>query len=264
MANTEKDIQILGVKIDCREKKEIYRDIEDILKARRNAKIFTPNGEILYKIQNNKAAQNQFNTADLSLPDGISIQIGAVILRKRIPSKASGIDAAEFIIRYAERNRLSLYLLGGKNGVADAASDELKRRYPDIHICGTHHGYFTPDSDEEKTILKDIRKAAPDILFVCLGAPAQEEWITQNTPSLPSLRLSMGLGGCLDIWSGNKKRAPKAVRAIGLEWLYRILQAPSRIKRLPNLTGYLASVIKQALTKEVKINQIQKNKGYRT
>ena len=223
------------------------KGIENMLNTRRGATVFTPNGEIIYKIRNDGEMKKSFESADLSLPDGVSVLLGARLLGYQIPSRLSGIDTAEFILELADRKKLSVYLLGGENGVADAAAIRLRDNYPSLTVSGIHHGFFLPDSDEEKQILREIRNKAPDILFVCLGAPAQEKWITKNSPTLPSLRLSMGLGGSLDVWSGNKKRAPRLFRSLGLEWLYRIFQSPDRIKRLPNLCGYFFAITEQAI-----------------
>ena len=262
MKNEKESIQILGVKIDKREKSLVYRDIDEILNTRRGAKIFTPNGEILYKINNDEALKRSFNSASLSLPDGISVVLASRILGKAIPSRISGIDTAEYVLDIASRKGLSLYLLGGDSGIAERAAAKLKKIYTGLSISGTHHGFFLPDSEEEKEILIEIRKKAPDILFVCLGAPAQEKWIVKHSPSLPSLRLSMGLGGSLDVWSEKKKRAPQLMRVMGLEWLYRIASEPSRIKRLPNLIGFFKEAVEQALKKST-IKKEKRNGDYR-
>ena len=250
MMHEKNNVKILGVSVDARSKNDIYKDIEEILNARRGATIFTPNGEIIYKLQKDDALKKCFENASLSLPDGISVQIAARLLGKYIPERITGIDTAEFILKLAADKGLSVYLLGGEKGVADAAATHLKEKLPSLVISGVHHGYFTPNDEEEKALLREIRTKAPDILFVCIGSPAQEKWIIKNTPSLPSLRLSMGLGGSLDVWSGNKKRAPLALRSIGLEWLYRIFCEPSRITRLPYIAGYFLTVAKQALTRQ--------------
>ena len=105
-------------------------------------------------------------------------------------------------------------------------------------------------------ILDELQGLRPDILFVGLGFPRQEEWIAKNTPSLPFLRLSMGLGGSLDVWSGEVKRAPDVFQKLGLEWLWRTLHSPSRLFRLPYLAAFF--VKSTACSVKPAINQVKK------
>ena len=96
---------------------------------------------------------------------------------------------------------------------------------------------------ENSSVIRSINDAKSDILFVCFGFPLQERWIAENLPSLPSVRLAMGLGGSLDVWSGNIRRAPSWVQNIGLEWLWRTFREPKRAKRLLSLPKGLVSAI---------------------
>ena len=123
--------------------------------------------------------------------------------------------------------------------MAEAAAKNLKCRLPSLNICGTHHGYFEKSGKENYLVLEEIRAAAHDILFVCFGFPMQERWICDNLSSLTSVRIAMGLGGSLDVWSGNKKRAPKALQAMGLEWLWRSAFEPKRLKILLKIPKFL-------------------------
>jgi len=114
--------------------------------------------------------------------------------------------------------------------VAKAAADRLTERFPALSIVGVHHGYFK--ETEESSVIDKIRAAAPDFLFVCMGFPRQEEFLVRNHNVLPSVRMALGLGGALDVWSGNIRRAPFWMQKCGLEWLYRLLKQPSRLPRL--------------------------------
>ncbi len=130
-----------------------------------------------------------------------------------------------------------MFLLGGKEGIAKAAGGEnILKNYPNIKLEGYHHGYFKGshigynNHEEELNIIDDINKAKPDIIFVGLGFPKQEIWIDANKERLSS-KIIIGNGGTMDILSGNAKRAPEAFQRLGLEWLYRLIKEPSRIKR---------------------------------
>ena len=127
---------------------------------------------------------------------------------------------------------MKVFLLGGKEGVARRAAKKLSLKYSGLRICGTHSGYFQKYGEENAAVLRRINEANADILFVCFGFPMQERWIDENLPALPHLRLAAGLGGSLDIWSGNTKRAPKMLQTRGLEWAWRMMREPKRLKNL--------------------------------
>ena len=129
-----------------------------------------------------------------------------------------------------------LFLLGAKPGVAELAAAELKQRYPGLQICGTHDGYF----QEDGPVVEEIRTAAADVVFVCLGAPKQEQWMAAHGAACGA-KLLVGLGGSLDVFAGQVKRAPETWQKLGLEWLYRLIKQPSRIGRMAKLPLFLVS-----------------------
>ena len=134
-----------------------------------------------------------------------------------------------------QKNNYSLYLLGGKDGIAEAAAKNIKDKYPNIKIAGFHHGYFKGShlgligEKEELELIDEINNVKPDIIFVGLGFPRQEIWIDANRDKLNG-KVIIGNGGVMDILSGNAKRAPEIYQKLGLEWLYRLIKEPSRIK----------------------------------
>lgn len=240
---------IFGIPFPKRGKDDTYNIISDMLSKRDNIKIFTPNAEILWKSKKDPSLKALLLSADMLLPDGIGTVLAAGLSGNAIPCRITGIDTAEYILSVAERKGLSVYLLGGKDGVADRAACALKKRFPKLEISGVHHGYFSSE-DEKNGVLAHITRTHPDILFVCLGFPAQERFIVENTPKLPFLRLSMGLGGSLDVWSGDLRRAPKIMRAAGLEWIFRLVSDPRRLKRLPYLVHFTTAVVRDRLIKQ--------------
>ena len=207
----------------------------------RTAHVFTPNPEMLLLSKNDPEFHTFLCDADLLLPDGIGILLGARIRGTPLPARATGIDSAEWLLSFAAKHSLRVFLLGGRCGVAEDAARTLAARFDGLSICGTHHGYFdkAKESPENKAVLALLREAKPDLLFVCFGAPAQEKWISENADEIPSLRLCMGLGGALDVWSGRVERAPRLWQKLGLEWLWRTLREPKRIRRLTVLPKFL-------------------------
>ena len=240
-----KNINILGVSVCALPKKDMKRKIEHRLLSGRRTAIFTPNVEMLSGASHAPSLQSLLNSSDINIPDGIGIYLASRLCGSPLPERSTGIDTAEQILKIAEKHSLRVFLLGGKEGVAHKAALSLKKRYPKLIICGTHHGYFDKHNacKENSSVIRSINTAKADILFVCFGFPLQESWIAENLPSLPSLRLAMGLGGSLDVWSGNIRRAPSWMRSCGLEWLWRAFREPKRAKRLLSLPKGLVSVI---------------------
>ena len=236
---------ILGVSICSLPQKEIQKRIERRLLTGKSTAIFTPNAEMLPAAARDSSLRALLNTSDINIPDGIGIYLASLVSGSRLPERSTGIDTAEQILKIAEKQNLRVFLLGGKKGVAKKAALALKKHYPRLIICGTHHGYFDKNKSckENISVIRIINQAKADILFVCFGFPLQERWIAENLPSLPSVRLAMGLGGSLDVWSGNIRRAPVLMRRCGLEWLWRAFREPKRAKRLLSLPKSLVSVI---------------------
>lgn len=256
MKNTADTCHILGVSLATHTGASMWERIENILSERKNARIFTPNAEMIYKASRSREYTKLLNSADLCLPDGAGVRLASWLTSAPLSERLTGIDTAEQILRYAAEHGLSVYLLGGKPRIAELAKKRLEEKISGLNICGTHHGYFDPYGKENKEILDELQGLRPDILFVCLGFPRQEEWIAKNTPSLPFLRLSMGLGGSLDVWSGEVKRAPDVFQKLGLEWLWRTLHSPSRLFRLPYLAAFF--VKSTACSVKPAINQVKK------
>lgn len=238
------DVDIFGLLFLRKGKKATYKLISKALDGKGAIKIFTPNAEILYRAKTSPHLRAMLNEADLLLPDGVGIIAASRILKKPLPCRITGIDTSEFILSEAEKKGLSVYLLGGNQGVALMAAESIKARFPKLIISGAHHGYFTLEEEKNK-LISHISAQKPHILFVCLGFPAQERFIVENAYKIPSLRLSIGLGGSLDVWSGRVRRAPSVMQKAGLEWLYRIVSQPRRITRLPYLLGFCSAVLKE-------------------
>ena len=161
------------------------------------------------------------------------------------PERITRIDTAEEILKIAAENGYSVFLLGGEKGIAEKAALNIKMKLTDINICGYHHGFFTLNGIENTKLLDEINKASPDIIFACMGSPRQEEWILKNTDLIPSLRLSIRLGGSLDVWAKKVKRAPKFIQKISLEWLWRTLLEPRRITTVAKIPLFLFDVHRQ-------------------
>ena len=196
--------------------------------------VVTPNPEIVETCRQDGEAMEAVNGADLVLADGIGVIYGAKLLGTPLKGRVTGIGFAQGLMERMAGNGRSLYLLGAKPGVAERAAENLARQYPGLQIAGTHDGYFSEDGP----VTEDIRASGADVVFVCLGAPKQEKWMRRNGEAAGA-HLMVGLGGCLDVFSGEVKRAPAVFQKLGLEWLYRLAANPSRIGRMVKLPLFL-------------------------
>lgn len=240
-------IKIFGVKIHNTTLADVTNLLKEYLKGDKLSVIYTPNTEIVMAAKEDVGLRELLNKADLIIPDGIGLIYGSKIKKKPLKERVTGFDTSMNLLDIANENSYSLFLLGGKDGVSKAATENLKRDYPNIKIVGYQHGYFKGshlglvDSEEEKQILNTINNANPDIIFVGLGFPMQEKWIDANKDRLNS-RVIIGNGGVMDILAGNAKRAPKIYMDLGLEWLYRLIKNPSRIKRQMAIPKFILQV----------------------
>lgn len=232
----ESKTKIIGVSFDAVNKKEASDLIFNACKNKSELPftVVTPNPIMVMNAQNNEALFSALSAADLSLPDGIGIITAAKRMGTPLPERVTGIDTAHLLLENLNEVSGSIYLLGAKPGVAEKAAEMLTEKLPSLRIVGTHHGYF--DSDDE--IINDISKKAPDFLAVCLGSPRQEIWVHKNREKLKGVGAIMCLGGALDVWSGNIKRAPALFIKMHLEWLWRMTREPKRIKELSKMIRF--------------------------
>ena len=233
-------INVLGVGFDNVTMDEAVARGMELLHSPGTHYVVTPNPEIVEVCRENLAARQAVNGADLVLPDGVGVVKGAGMLGTPLKEKVPGIEFAAGLMERMAAEGLSLYLLGAKPGVAEAAGERLAARYPGLKIAGTRDGYF----QEDGPVLEDIRQSGADCVFVCLGAPKQELWMAKHGKAAGA-RLLCGLGGSLDVFAGVVERAPKFWSDHGLEWFYRLCSNPRRAGRMMKLPLFLVHVQKE-------------------
>ncbi|MGE5405457.1 MAG: WecB/TagA/CpsF family glycosyltransferase [Candidatus Saccharibacteria bacterium] len=220
--------EVLGCRVDVVDMAQAVQTVETAIHNRTPLNIVTLNAEMIYQAQNDRDLMRLYAQAGLVTPDGI----GTVWALRRqgyaAAERVTGIDLSDRIIQLAVIRNWGIFLLGGQPSVADKAAEALQIDYPGLRIVGTHHGYFPENND--KAIVEQIRQARPEVLLAALGAPKQDYWIEKYLAEL-EVPVCIGIGGSLDVWSGNTKRAPAFWQRAGLEWLYRLISEPSRIKR---------------------------------
>jgi N-acetylglucosaminyldiphosphoundecaprenol N-acetyl-beta-D-mannosaminyltransferase len=233
--------EIIGIPFDNVTLKKAVRLAFEFINAGKQALAVTPNAEIMELCLGRSEVRRAVLSADIVLPDGEGVLWAARKLGKPLAEKVAGVDFGFECAGRAAAEGKSLFLLGGKDGIAEAAAKRLSRTFPALTIAGTHCGYFDRDGEENSAVIHEINESRADILFVCLGAPAQEIWASKNRASL-SPRLIACLGGSLDIYAGKAKRAPKIFIKLRAEWLWRIMREPRRIVRAAALPRFMMSV----------------------
>ena len=234
-------VNILGVPVDMVNREEAFAVFEKIFREPGCSMIVTPNSEIVQNASKDEELKALIGEADLIIPDGIGLVYASTSRGCPLSERVTGIDFLETIIAHLAETGESIFFFGSKPGVADAAAARMKEKYPGLRVAGTQNGYFTPE--EEPGIVEQINASGADFLCVALGAPKQERFIAQHREEFTSVRGAIGVGGSLDVWAGNLKRAPEFYRKHGLEWLYRFIQQPSRIGRMAALPVFMLRVI---------------------
>lgn len=229
-------VKVMGVPINPITNEEMTPLIQKILSGNTTHALLTPNPEMVMAAATNPAFMEALQAAEVVIPDGIGLIIASRLRNLGLKERVTGIDTMEKILACCHQQHYSFYLLGGKPGRAEKAVAAIEKQYPGIRVAGCHHGYFK--DEEEEAVLAQIRNASPDVLFVCLGFPRQEIWINHHRSQLSS-RLLMGVGGSVDVYAGEVKRAPVFFQKLGLEWLYRLIQEPSRVGRMMVLPLFL-------------------------
>ena len=232
--------EIMGVTFDNVTLEEAVRTGAKLAEGPGFSYVVTPNSEIVNAARADESYREILNGATLVLPDGIGVIKAAKILGRPLKERVPGIDFASGVMSRLEKKSGRLFLLGAKPGVAEQAAENLKAKYPGLIICGTNDGYFKDDAP----VVEKIRTAAPDLVLVCLGFPRQERWMAEFGPQTGA-HLMIGLGGALDVFSGNTKRAPVAWQKLNLEWAYRLVHEPSRIGRMAKLPLFLVDAKKE-------------------
>lgn len=226
---------ILGVGVDAVTLDGAVAWALEAMEERRSAYICTPNPEMIWQARRDPALREALDGAALSLPDGVGVVWAGKVLGRPLPERVAGYD---FLLALLERMSGSVFFLGGEPGVAEEAAAAVEKRFPAVTVAGWENGFF----QREEPVVERIRQAAPSLLLVCLGTPRQELFMAAHQEDLP-VGLMAGLGGSIDVLAGRTARAPQAWRDRKLEWLYRLVRQPRRIKRQIRLPLFAAAVL---------------------
>lgn len=203
-----------------------------LVEAGRGGAVFTPNVDHVVKAERDPELRAAYAAADLSLADGMPLVWASRLLGTPLPERVAGADLVLPLAARAAERGWSIYLLGGAPGDAERAAGELVRRFG-VRIAGVDAARIElgeTDAAEHRAVVDRIRAAAPDLVYVALGAPKQELWIHRHRAELGSTVL-LGVGASLAFVAGTVARAPRWMARAGLEWLHRLGHEPRRLWR---------------------------------
>lgn len=214
-------------KIYNEEENIFYSILEDLLTTNKKKFIITVNPEIIMKSYKNiEIKEMLLNDNNILVPDGISIIKKAKQYNINIKERITGVDISSKALEICNKNKKSIYLFGSKKEVLDKLIININQKYPNINIVGFSDGYV---EDKDK-IMQEIISLSPDLILIALGVPNQELLINKYIEKAKKGAF-IGVGGTFDVLSGCKKRAPKLFIKLNLEWMYRIICEPTRLKR---------------------------------
>lgn len=222
-------MDVLGVRVDDVTHAEALARSITLVEDPQPRYVVTPNPEFVVLARRDVEFRRILNASDLAIPDGGGLLLASRLFGTPLREQVRGTDLCYLLMEECVRRHWRLFLLGASQGVAEAAAERLRLRYPGLIIAGTFAGDGSPAGDAQTR--SAVRASGrSDVLFVCYGANKQERWIDRNLAGL-DVGLALGLGGVLDFFSGRVRRAPYLVRRIGLDWLWRATIQPARLKR---------------------------------
>lgn len=222
-------ITLLDVRIDDVTMDQALAQIVGFITAGGPHHVVTVNPEFVMAAQRDAAFRAVLNRAQLAVPDGVGLNVAARWTGQTLRGRVPGVELCERLAALSAEHGYRIYLLGAAPGVAEATAAVLERRFPGVAIASCFAG--SPRPEDEAEVRERIRAARPDVLLVAYGAPQQDLWIARQQPVL-NIPVALGVGGTFDFLSGRVVRAPRWMRRLGLEWLFRLIRQPWRWRRI--------------------------------
>jgi N-acetylglucosaminyldiphosphoundecaprenol N-acetyl-beta-D-mannosaminyltransferase len=239
---TPKRVEILGVPVDCVTMDEALQWADEILAGDKAHGVIAVNPEKVMKARTDPMLLRQLRSASLLIPDGIGVVFAIRLLGLGQARRVPGSDLMPRLCERAARNGYKVFLFGAGSEVTARATASLRMQYPGIKIVGSRHGYV--EETDMPEVVSDINASQADLLFIALGSPKQERWMSEHLPDL-NVKICQGVGGTFDVIAGRVKRAPLMFRAAHLEWFFRLLMQPNRIFRQTALPRFAYHVLRQ-------------------
>lgn len=239
-------LKILNIWVDPLTKEDALVHVKQFLtKGTRPHIVYASNPEKNFSVPADQELYEAYRNADILLPDGIGMVWAARIIHGKRFSRVPGSEFIFDICKLAAQEGQGIFLYGAGEDVNEGAARILAERYPGLQIAGRANGYIK--DDEMDDLVRRINQSGASVLFIALGSPKQEKWVASYKDSLTHVRVCQCVGGTLDTITGKVKRAPEIWCRYNVEWLYRLLSEPKRIKRQKYLPLFLILVLRQKI-----------------
>lgn len=243
---------LFGIPVEPLSKKSIREKIKKYLfHPTKMLHIVSLNPENIVLAQKNPLFKKVLQNAPIKIIDGAGVGAASLFLGAAVGERITGVDLMEDLIIFASQQRLRVVLIGGKENVAERVCECQKQRYPELECRGVEgiRDITKVKTEEEKKLFSIVTDYKPHLVFVAFGSPFQELWIDRHGDAFHGM-VCMGVGGTFDYLSGSVVRAPILMRRYGLEWLFRLVRQPWRIKRQMRLAQFMYLTIKEFFLKK--------------
>lgn len=232
--------EVLQIAVDCVQQADLLTFLLQRAQLTEPLHVVTINAEMAYAASLDPELKQILDQADLVIPDGIGVVWALKHQGVRV-ARLPGVELVEQLLKHSAESELKLAILGSSPETLEALQAVLQARFGKVKLVFCQHGYYQPAAEPE--ILERLRASGAQVLFVALGVPRQEQWIAAHKQQL-GIPVLMGVGGSFDVISGRLERAPLWMRRAHLEWLYRLLQQPSRWRRMLALPKFVLKVLR--------------------
>ena len=237
---------VLDTPVDCVDMTQAREFVKNAVRERTSPGfILAVNPEKVFVLRQDSFLKDFFEHAALLIPDGVGMVKALKILYGKRVSRCPGADLMQNICKDAPDNGYRIFIYGSSEEVNKRACEILKKRHPGIRIVGRANGFVKPEGMDD--LVDRINRSQADILFIAMGSPRQEKWMSGYGAKLSTVKICQGIGGTLDTIAGTVKRAPRFWQKLGLEWFYRLLCQPSRFARQLRCFKFAIEVYKQKL-----------------
>jgi len=271
--NSTKTVDVLGVRFHNLSRLEAANAIASLAQTGHQAYVVKPYSEFMPRAAGDSEIRQLLNGAALCLPDGIgilwaahylslrggrlralwqlplslaSIALNPSSIKRPLAENMAGVDLTWRMLTALEEAGATVFLLGGTEAELRGAREKIAARFPSLRVVGAHRGYFDAMGSDNDAVIAEINASAPQALLVAMGFPSQERWIAANLSRL-KVNVAIAEGGSFSFISGMTRRAPLWMRRAGLEWLFRLLRQPWRLRRQLALPEFVWLVLKERL-----------------
>lgn len=233
---------LLGVPIDSMSEADAVDWVARAIAEGRPRLVISVNPERIMRAGRDPEFAAVLRRADLALADGVGVLWAARRLGHQLPGRVAGVDLLQALAARGGPAGWRFFFLGGAPGVAQAAGQVLRERYPGFRLAGTNAA--SPDPFNDALTTQAVRSSGAQLLFLAYGAAAEEAWLARNLTRSGAI-VGMGVGGAFDFISGRSRRAPPWMRERGLEWLHRLGREPWRWRRMLALPQFVVRVLRE-------------------